>query len=221
MSRVATPARPVVPNRPVAPPIPTGRANIPPAVAASPVAAPRPTPTPPVAASNNSAAPVAATPTDAAAAQPKKRGRKAGAGGKARKAQLPEYHGTYEYGADGNATQIQDGNNEDGSPRMVYKRVKLTTIPTDFDSAKHAKLKSSDFADEAMFLDFRATQLETTAKKFRGRAEQLRKIENVDDRKKVNRLEKMREQMAKLEESLKSQGVDTNALLGVSAADGA
>lgn len=206
MSRVAAPTRPIVPgNRPVAPPIP-GKAN-PQVAAAAPVKAP-------VATATSSATPAAATPADATAAQPKKRGRKAGStNGKPGKARLPEYHGLYEFGTDGNAVQIDSGKKDEaGNAIMVYKRQLLIAIPTDYDPAKHAKLKSSDFTDEAMFLDWRAGALETMAQRMRKRAENLRKIVNVEDRKRANKLQKMREEMEKLSAILKSQNVDVDAL---------
>jgi len=199
--------RPVVPNRP-APPA-AGKPAIP-AAAARPAAAP---PAAPVAevAPEVSAAPVAETANGAPETKKRKGGRKKGSGSKST---LVAYPGLFVYDENNQPVMVDSGKvDAQNQPIMEHQRGKLTAIPTDFNPATHTKLKSTDFVDESVFLEFRAGSLESLAAKMRARAEQLRKLGSVDDRARANKLLKMRESMAKLQEQLKSQGIDVDALM--------
>lgn len=194
-NRPVVPNKPVVPNRPVAPPQ-AGKANIP-----APAAAPVPET---VAAPVASAAPVAENAAGAPpAAAPKKRGRKAGAA----KVEKTDYPGLLAVDESGNAVMI-----DDGAGGQVQQRNKLTAVPTDYDAKKYAKLKSSDFADEAVYMDFRAAEAQRLVTLFSNRARKLRTLGSVADRARANKLIKMRENMAKLAAQLKAEGVDVDAL---------
>lgn len=214
--------RPVVPNRPAAPPAAAGKPAIP-AVAARPAVPNAAAAAPAVAANEtaptveetaNSAAPVAETAEGAPAAttgKKRKGGRRKGSG---TKSTLVAYPGLFVVDDAGAPVMVDSGEkNADGSAVMVQQRGKLTAIPEDFNPTLHAKLKATDFVDESVFLDFRATSLESLASKMRARADQLRKLGSVEDRARANKLLKMRENMNKLAEQLKSQGIDVEAML--------
>jgi hypothetical protein len=96
----------------------------------------------------------------------------------------------------------------------------LTAIPGDWDAKKHLPLRKGDFADEAMFLDFRADDMETrgkalltSAKLIRETAVTHRKFGDPKKRAQVKRAQRMVEQLAKLKEQLKAEGVDVDEIL--------
>lgn len=108
------------------------------------------------------------------------------------------------------------------TPRVAYpglkgadeKPVRLTAWPTDFDPKTHKPLKRDNFENEAVWYDHMADEYEARAKDYREQAELSRKLGNQSDRQKAKKLAKMQNQMAKLQEELKSQGIDVAALLG-------
>jgi hypothetical protein len=167
----------------------------------------------PVAAPTTSAAPTAPATGDAA---PKKRGRKKGAGGGAKKKDRETYYGLFVYeqrtNPETNAVEnvpvyIEvDGEN-------VPKRQKLTAIPTDFDPNKHEKLKEQDFANVAMFWDFTAAQFTKRAAACKAKADRMRTLGSVADNDRAQKLIKMREKQAQLMAQLKAEGVDVDALM--------
>lgn len=241
-----TAVRPVVPNRPVAPPAP-GKAAIPAPpvavkspvaaapvaatpVAATPVAAPAVAPVapaiaPPVVAAAPvapvavaPAAPVAATSAQPTAAPttPKKRGRKKADPNtpKTAKAVYPGLLATeMQTGADGVATLVYVMN-EDGT----HKRLKLSALPADYNSRQHEKLTEADFVDAPLWMEFRATELQTKANSLFKRAKETRALGGVTDKKRAQKLVAMRAKMKELADQLKAQGVDVDALLAAQVA---
>lgn len=112
-----------------------------------------------------------------------------------------------------------DGNsivNEDG---------KLTALPLTvgegdnvvfegWNPKKHKPLRKSDFAEEYMYMFFRAhvaqiraDQQAEKAKKLRKQAEQIQQFGDPKTRKKAKKLARMREQLAALEAELAGEGI--------------
>ena len=101
----------------------------------------------------------------------------------------------------------------DGEPQ------KLAAVPTDFDSSKHKPLKRTDFADEGLFLEMKAEQLELKAAKYRKEAVTIRELGSTEDRRKAKKLLQMQERMSELMQSLRDQGIDPDKILGTNAAE--
>ena len=85
---------------------------------------------------------------------------------------------------------------------------------------KHKPLKKEDFATGDVFLDYRAysTRMKAEAmlkdaEKFTSKAERMRKFGDADVAKKVSRVEKLKENMAKLKAELAESGYDISELL--------
>ena len=193
----AVPARPAaaVPARPAAAAPKQGTAN-PAVAAAAPVAAAAAVENPaPVAEPETAAAPVAET------AQPKKRGRKPGSGGGAKK--KSDYPGLFVFDEQGAPVMV-----DDGSGNMIPQRQKLTAPPTDFNAAAHNKLRANDFTDEAVFCDWNAQRLLALSQGWEKKAKKIRALGGAADKKSALKFLKMREQLAKLREQLAAQGMD-------------
>lgn len=194
MSTAVVPPRPAaVPPRPAAPPV-AGAAAIPAAVVTAPPAAAPVAATPPAVAPV-AVAPVAATPATTTTRKP--RGRKAST--------RTLYHGVVEYGPDNQP--IMDTVGEGEAATQVVRRKKLDTLPTDFDAVKHEKLMPGDFANEALYYEFREAESNKSAQKFGAIAKRLRALGNVSDQKSATKLLKMREQMELLAKQLGPEAV--------------
>lgn len=141
-------------------------------------------------------------------AMPKKRGRKkgsgAGGGGAPKKATYP---GLLSVNEDGTPVMVDDGKGGSYQQRLV-----LGEIPTDFDFAKHEKLKPNDFQDEAVYCDFMAARFAALTKSWEKKAKRIRALGSAVDQKKALKFLKMREAMAKLAEQLKADGMDVDSL---------
>lgn len=92
---------------------------------------------------------------------------------------------------------------------------RLTSMPVPFDPKLHKAPKRADFAGEHVFLNFRADVLDSRAKSIAAKATQLRneaiEVQKTGDPSKrglVKRAAKLKEQLAKLEEQLKLEGID-------------
>lgn len=139
----------------------------------------------------------------------KRRGRKPGSGKSGAPKKL-DYPGLFLYDNDGNPImEVEEG--EGKTP--YHKRAEaLTAVPTDFDFSKYNKLKSSDFANEAVFCDFMATRFESLMKNWQRKAKRIRALGTAGENKKALKYIKMREEMAKLQEQLAADGMDISVL---------
>ena len=95
----------------------------------------------------------------------------------------------------------------------------LTVVPQEIDGKYHLVPKSTDFADQAIFLEWRAVQAEETAqswvekaKSYRTKASAFSKYGNPKTRTAILRREKIMRQLAELDELLLDEGVDVNEL---------
>jgi hypothetical protein len=103
---------------------------------------------------------------------------------------------------------------------MLNEEGKLTAVPENHDAKKHLPLRKSDFAEETLFFDFRANELEVRgnatlalAKKMREQSATFKKFGDPKKRAQVKRAQRMVEQLAKLKEQLSAEGVDVDAIL--------
>lgn len=95
----------------------------------------------------------------------------------------------------------------DGAP------VKLTEIPADHDPKIHLPLKKSNFENEWTYLEMKAVAHEESAAKLRKEAETIKSLGSSADRARAKKLLAMQERMSELMESLRSQGLDPDAIL--------
>lgn len=231
---MATPVPPPRPNvAPPRPPVPA--ANKPP----SPAAPPRPpvasAPTPPVAPpaivnevavtpTPVAVAPVAPVAQEAVAAPPvpvvsaaptapaseaapkKRRGRQKGTTVATHKS---AYHGLYVYNADGSPVYIEAGGEQ------IPKRQKLATVPTDYDSETHDKLRESDFASVSVFWEFKASEYGKLAAAASAKAAEFKKLGAVADNKNAQKLVKVLARQQALMAQLRAEGVDVDALMAM------
>lgn len=146
---------------------------------------------------------VAATPNPG-----KKRGRKSGSGktggGAPKKATFP---GLLSFNEDGTPVMV-----DDGQGGQYHQRLVLGEVPTGYDRNKHEKLKPSDFQDEAVYCDFMQQQFATLAKQWEKKAKKIRAMGTATDKTKALKFLKMREEMAKLAEQLRADGMDVDSL---------
>jgi hypothetical protein len=89
----------------------------------------------------------------------------------------------------------------------------FATVPADFDSKLHKPLKRKDFKDESLWFELRALDLEKKAARMRREGENIKKLGGVKDRVKAKRLLSMQKRMEDLKATLKSEGIDAEALL--------
>lgn len=138
----------------------------------------------------------------------KRRGRKPGSGktggGAPKKATFP---GLLSFNEDGTPVMI-----DDGQGGQYHQRLVLGEVPTGYDRNKHEKLKPSDFQDEAVYCDFMQQQFATLAKQWEKKAKKIRAMGTVADKTKALKFLKMREEMAKLAEQLRADGMDVDSL---------
>lgn len=90
--------------------------------------------------------------------------------------------------------------------------------PVGYDHDKHESLSRDDFSKPSAFKLFRAERLESKAKKFRDEAETMIKTGDGAGGGKANRLVKMLNKAQELQEELKRQGIDVDALLALTKA---
>jgi hypothetical protein len=93
------------------------------------------------------------------------------------------------------------------------KAVALAAVPTDWDRKVHKNLVRKNFASEDLFLDYRASMLETEAADLRKRAEVTRSLGSTAERAKAKRLMQMTKRIEELKAQLSAAGVDVSALL--------
>lgn len=98
---------------------------------------------------------------------------------------------------------------DDGNPTTVQ----LKEVPKDWDPQKHKGLRRKDFADDALFFDWRADRLELQAKGYRQQAEEFRKLGSVKDRARAKKLLSMQKRIEDLKQQLAGEGVNVNELL--------
>lgn len=204
MSRVAArPAAVVPPRAPVAQkpnPAVAAAAPVQPAAAAPAAVAADPVAAPPVADNTTAAAaPVAA------AAPAKKRGRKPGA--QAGRVAKPEFPGLYSFNEDGTPVMV-----DDGAGGQIHQRVKLSAVPTDYDSGKFAKLRPADFTGEDLYCEFMAANLLSLAAKWEKKAKKLRTLGQAADKKATLKFLKLRDQLAALRAQLLADGTPEDLL---------
>ncbi len=89
-----------------------------------------------------------------------------------------------------------------------YSKDPITAVPTDYDPAKHTRLKRADFATADVFHDFRAGQLRLAADAAELRAANIRA--NGTGTREEKRARKMVEQLMKLKETLAASGVEVD-----------
>lgn len=123
---------------------------------------------------------------------------------------------------DGSPKLDKDGNQRYGKPPV--ERVKftggtrdqaglLTAVPTDYDHRKHLPPSAKDFANVAVFYDWKADQAEARAKQLRSLAADERSGGGKAARAEKKRVLKIAEQFAALKASLEGKGVDVASLL--------
>lgn len=86
-------------------------------------------------------------------------------------------------------------------------------VPADFDYDAHKPLKKRDFAEDYVYLEYKAAECEAKAAQFRKEAEECKKLGSSSARAAAKRLVKMTEKMAELQAQLAAAGVDVDALL--------
>ncbi len=92
--------------------------------------------------------------------------------------------------------------------------------PEDFDPKKHNGLKLKDFKSKSCFLVYKAELHEAVAKQLRLDAADVAKTGDKSQRRRVNKLKKLREQQAELTKLLEEQGVDVDSILDDEEEDG-
>tara|TARA_R110002096_G_C14661938_1_gene728435 strand:- start:28495 stop:28920 length:426 start_codon:yes stop_codon:yes gene_type:complete len=99
---------------------------------------------------------------------------------------------------------------------------KIVGVPEGYDSKEHLAPKRTDFANDADFLDFQANIFDAVAAEkseraemYRTQATELRKYGDPEQRKQVQKFQKMAEALKALQGTLASSGVevDLEALL--------
>jgi len=115
--------------------------------------------------------------------------------------------------------QIASAVNADGLLIAVPKPLKDETgkiVYAGFNLRKHNPLKKGDFANIATFMlhrafiaKVRAAILVKTAEELESKAARIAKFGDEETRKKVQKMARMKEQLATLEQQLKDDGVDT------------
>lgn len=103
---------------------------------------------------------------------------------------------------------------------MLDESGRLVAVPTDFHPDFHQPLQAKDFASKPLYMRWRAVQLEGKAEVLRAEAVKMRvdadKLEQQGGKEtstKLRKLDKMREEMKRLTDELKSKGVDVSAIL--------
>lgn len=196
MATATVPARPSVPAVPARPSAPAARPNasaLPTAPVVPTVSAPGATvPAPPAQPVAQTVAPVATVAptnaTPAATPEKKKRGRVA--------KQTELYYGTIAYDEAGAPLyDVKDG-------AQVLRRVKLTSVPTDFNSDKHTKLESDDFEKLGDYYRHLAALAQKRVDGYLADAKLADEGKNTS--KQVGKLAKVQSQMSALLETLKA-----------------
>lgn len=91
----------------------------------------------------------------------------------------------------------------------------LTEFPADYDPSKHSPFIRKDFADETIWLDWRATQYEKKAADYRQEIETIRRFGSPEDQKRAKQLLKFREKFEALKAQLSTgpNAIDVDAIL--------
>lgn len=97
----------------------------------------------------------------------------------------------------------------------------LTQVPEDFDGSEHLTPRKADFANEADYLEFKAVQadlrithLAAQAEKWRKEAEHIRQFGDPEQRAKVLKAQRLKDQYAALRSQLEEEGLDVDEILG-------
>lgn len=103
--------------------------------------------------------------------------------------------------------------------KMVVKEP-LTEVPMDFDFSKYRPLKKRDFAEEHMFYEHKAMELEAKAKLYREDAAESKALGSTADRAAARKLVAMTAKLDELRKGLADAGIDVDALLAAAAKAG-
>lgn len=108
---------------------------------------------------------------------------------------------------------------EDKPKRKAPDRVKyraddaplLTEVPTDWTS-KFLPLSKGDFADEAVYWDFKSGQLQKSADKARQNAENIRAFGSPEERKAAEQLQKFQKKMDDMVAKMRESGLSEDTI---------
>lgn len=136
----------------------------------------------------------------------KKRGRKPGSAGTGapKKSTFP---GLLSFDENGAPVMV-----DDGKGGQYHQRLILGEVPTGYDPVKHEKLKPSDFQDEAVYCDFMQSRFAALAASWAKKSKKIRTLGTATDKTKALKFLRMREEMAKLAEQLRADGMDVDSL---------
>ena len=95
----------------------------------------------------------------------------------------------------------------------------LTETPGDFNFELHGRLVIKDFKEEFQFLTYHAADSTFRANLFTEQAEASKALGSSASRKKAKKLVSLRDSMQTLIDRLREQGMDTDKILGVTAAE--
>ena len=99
--------------------------------------------------------------------------------------------------------------NEDGDPTTA-----LSEVPEDWFRNTHQMLRQKNFANEALYLEWRALEYDRRAIEMRAKAEDSRKMGDSTDRAKAKKFLAMRKKLEELTAQLAADGVDITTLMG-------
>lgn len=107
-------------------------------------------------------------------------------------------------GAAGDLTGIEV---KDGKPKTL-----LTSIPTDYNPKTQLPPRKIDFADSAVFLDWRAVVATAAAARFTKQAAQEREMGDAGTRAEKKRLLSLTEKIAEIQKNLMANGVTSEQI---------
>ena len=91
--------------------------------------------------------------------------------------------------------------------------VKLKELPPDWDFDAFNPVKRKNFEKDDVFYEYKVSECEWKARKYKEKAEEARTLGSAADRGKAKRLRSMQEKMAELRAELEAQGVNVDELL--------
>lgn len=101
---------------------------------------------------------------------------------------------------------------EAGEQTYTLGDEEITVEVVAWDEKLHKPLLRKHFANEVLFFSWRAHTFRLKAAEFDKKAEDAKRVGSKADQAKLRRLQKMREQMAKLEAALTEAGIDIDEL---------